>query len=357
MPASSVRRYISLSIHVLVWALIGYILLVFLPLTSEVKFPPQFWVKQGISFMLYIGAFYLNARVWVPRLLFRQRSGRFLIANLATILMVVLVIIGVEIWLEVPKLTYLSHHPDAAPASAPTFPPTVVLVGTGVTSLLLILISTSVAVVQKWQKDEQIRQRLEQEKVSSELSFLKAQINPHFFFNTLNNIHALTEIDAELARQALRTLSRMMRYVLYETQKDVTYLSKEITFLQDYIELMKLRLNDNVQVTFSPPQPLNDVVIAPMLFLPFVENAFKHGVSGTKSSCIHISFKQQGSELELKVRNTTFKKDSATLDTGSGIGLTNTHRRLDLLYPHRHTLSIDDTNENEYHVQLTLELS
>jgi len=357
MPVTTVRHYVSFSIHVLVWALIGYILLVFFPLTSEVTFPFQFWVKQVISFMLFIGAFYLDAWIWVPKFLFKQRVGWFLVINLVTILIIVLIVLGVELWLEVPKLTHLAIHPDAAPASIPTFPPTVVLIGTGVTSLLLILISTSVAVVQKWQKDEQVRQNLEQEKVSSELLFLKAQINPHFFFNTLNNIHALTEIDAELARQALRTLSRMMRYVLYETQKDMTPLSKEITFLQDYVELMKLRLNDNVQVTFIPPQSLNDVVIAPMLFLPLVENAFKHGVSSTKPSSIHIDFRQREAKLELEVRNTTFSKDSVTLDEGSGIGLVNTRRRLDLLYPHRHRLSIDDTHENEYNVQLTLDVS
>ena len=358
MPVLSLRRYISPLIHLLVWVLLGFMLLVFMPLTSEITFPFQFWIKQGILFGLLIGAFYLNTRVWVPRLLFQNRTAWFIMANIVTTLAVTLFILVVEVWLEVPKLMHQAFHPNTSLSSVSTLPPFGVLVGVWVTTLLLILIGTSIAVVQKWQKDAQIRQNLEQEKVSSELSFLKAQINPHFFFNTLNNIHALTLIDVALARQALHTLSRMMRYVLYETQKDTTLLSKEITFLQDYIELMKLRFNDNVRVTFTPPMPMKEVIIAPMLFLPFVENAFKHGVSGKLPSYIQITMRQQEPKLQLEVRNTKFSEDRMMLDESNGIGLVNTRRRLDLLYPDLYTLSINEhTAENEYRVQLILDVS
>jgi LytS/YehU family sensor histidine kinase len=139
-------------------------------------------------------------------------------------------------------------------------------------------IGTSITAVQKSQKDTLLRQEeallrksLEQQKTDSELSFLKAQINPHFFFNTLNNIYALTMINVESSRQVLLKLSRMMRYVLYETQKDGVLLSQEIAFVQDYIELMQLRLTDKVEVIFKRPTPLKEVTIAPMLRLPFVE--------------------------------------------------------------------------------------
>src|SRR5690606_41040104 len=111
-------------------------------------------------------------------------------------------------------------------------------------------------------------------KIGSELSFLKAQINPHFFFNTLNNIYALTYVDVETSRSALHKLSRMMRYLLYDTQAGITPLSQELSFVKDYIELMKLRLNETTKVVFKEPDLKENIQIPPMLFLPYIENAF-----------------------------------------------------------------------------------
>jgi LytS/YehU family sensor histidine kinase len=225
-------------------------------------------------------------------------------------------------------------------------------------TLLVLGISTTMSVVQKWQKDEVIRQSLERQKISTELSLLKAQINPHFFFNTLHSIYALTMINIETSREALHTLSRMMRYVLYETQSGTTLLSKEIEFLEDYINLMKLRLTEKVTVTFDQPSSLHDVPVAPMLFLPFVENAFKHGISALHPSHIHIAICQQDHTLQLNVRNTILPGKRVVLEESSGIGLSNTRRRLDLLYPGDYTLSVTEkTSENEFQVQLTLNLS
>lgn len=357
MPALSILRYIPPLIHILAWALLGFMLLVFLPMTSEVTFPLQFWIKQGIVFCLWVGAFYLNARVWVPKFLFQNSTAWFIIVNIVTALAVALFIFVVEVWLELPQLMHQAFHSNSAPAHQPVLPPFKMLIGVFVTTLILLVISTCIAVVQKWQKDNQIRQDLEKQKISSELSFLKAQINPHFFFNTLNNIYVLTSIDVESARQALHKLSRMMRYVLYETQKDAVLLSQEIAFLQDYIELMKLRLTDKAKVTFEPPNPIKDVLIAPMLFLPFVENAFKHGVSVQQPSSIRIAIKQYHSTLLLEVQNSKFNEKRLVLDESNGIGLTNTQRRLDLLYPNQHSLLINEhTAENEYLVQLTLNI-
>src|ERR1700709_2659627 len=119
---------------------------------------------------------------------------------------------------------------------------------------------------------------MEQEQIRSELSFLKAENNPFFFFHSLYNIYALTLVNADTSRKALHQLSRMMRYVLYDTQHGTAQLSQEIAFIKDYISLMELRLTDKVTITFDLPTSLHDMVVAPMLFLPFVENAFKHGI-------------------------------------------------------------------------------
>ena len=179
------------------------------------------------------------------------------------------------------------------PASSPTQrrhidTPTIII------SALVLVIGTSITVIQKWQKDKQEREELEKEKVTSELSFLKAQINPHFFFNTLNNIYALTQVDADEAGKAIHQLSRMMRYLLYETQQGQTMLSQEIAFVKDYISLMQLRLTDAVKVIIDTPAHLLDMPMAPMMLLPFVENAFKHGVSATQQSHINILILQRG---------------------------------------------------------------
>jgi two-component system, LytTR family, sensor kinase len=226
------------------------------------------------------------------------------------------------------------------------------------TSALVIGISTSITAIQNWQNDKQLHQELEQDRISSELSFLKAQINPHFFFNTLNNIYALTLVNADTSRKAIHQLSRMMRYVLYDTQNSTAMLSQEIAFIKDYISLMQLRLTDVVKIDFTMPAALKDLPLAPMIFLPFVENAFKHGVSATQPSQINISVGQKDSILELRVDNTIIKEQNNNLEEASGIGLNNTKRRLDLLYPDKYTLLInEDTAESVYFVHLTLDLS
>ena len=346
-------KYLFPLTHALLWVLLGVTLLLIQPLSWRITIPPQFWVKQGLLFGLWLGLFYFNTQVAVPRLLFRGRTSWFI----ALLVGLVLAVVGLnqlaETTLHLPELMTRAFHPDR-PGHRPKS--TWFDMGSLLVSLLVLGISTSVAVVQKWQKDAQIRRDLEQQQTRSELSFLKAQINPHFFFNTLNNIYALTVVNGELARQAIHTLSRMMRYVLYETQAPTTLLSQEVVFVQDYIDLMQLRLTDKVTVTFEKPAPLVDVPVAPMLLLPFVENAFKHGISAVLPSHIRISLRQQGPTLDMEVRNTTFPdKRPAVADDSSGIGLTNTRRRLDLLYPDRYQLAVHaHTPEQEFRVHLTL---
>nr|WKN39720.1 histidine kinase [Tunicatimonas sp. TK19036] len=361
MPPWSIRSFRTPMTQVLIWVLMGVLLLVFQPLywqaSMQVVFPMQFWVKQGILFLLLIGIFYLNARMWVPRLLFHNKISWFILMVMLTALALMMLVKVIEIGINLPELMHQAFHPES---DEPPSPKRISLFDAFVLILALLVlgVSTSVATVQKWQKDVQLRQNLEQQKISSELSFLKAQINPHFFFNTLNNIYALTLSDVPTARQALHTLSRMMRYVLYETRKDVTLLSQEIAFIQDYINLMQLRLTDKVEVYFDHPEKVHDVFVAPMLFLPFVENAFKHGVSTQSDSHIRISIRQQERALYLEVQNTIFPGKSAVPEESSGIGLVNTRRRLDLLYPNRYSLFIDEhAPENTFMVQLSLELS
>lgn len=344
-----------LLLHVLVWMLLGAILLLWQPLTWQIIIPNEFWVKQGALFAMLLGLFYINTLVLIPRLLFLSRYGLFILLNVAAILLVAFLVQQVEIWVGLRETMEAAFK--AVRNSGVMRREDYLDYFSLLTAMMVIGVSTSVAAVQKWQHDTMLRQKLERARIDSELSFLKAQINPHFFFNTLNNIYALTIIDVEASREALHKLSRMMRYVLYESQQGTVRLSQEIAFAEDYIKLMRLRLTDKVTVKLTPPEVMTDVPIAPMLFLPFIENAFKHGVSATQPSHIEIIIRQQGTKIHVEVRNTLFDgKNSTHLEESNGIGLVNTRRRLDLLYPGRYGLNVnEDHDEKEFKVHLELD--
>ncbi|WP_428666741.1 sensor histidine kinase [Runella sp.] len=345
------RKNITLLIHLLAWGLLAALVLM-PPFGGRFTMPDEYWIKQWILLGLLAGAFYLNAKILLPRLLFQNHTIWYVVSIVGTAAFIYWAIQGVDSWLNLPELWHKATRPDRPfnPNRGRHFD-----MFTFLYSLLSLGVSTSLTVVQKWQKDTQIREQLEREKVVSELSFLKAQINPHFFFNTLNNIYALTMLDVQSAQEALHRLSRMMRYVLYETKEGTVRLSQEIAFLEDYIQLMQLRLTNKVKVSFEKPATHHDVAIAPMLLLPFLENAFKHGVSATRPSEIFIGLAQEGQTLRVEVRNTLFTEKRVTLDESNGIGLVNTRRRLDLLYPNHYSLKITEhTPKDEYLVELTL---
>ncbi len=360
MPAFSFQRFLTPLIHVLAWGLLALTLLLFQPMQGRMVLPIQYWVKQGALLIFWVSAFYITTRVSVPRLLLRGRTGWFGLALAATVAAILLAGYFLESTLHLTELMRQAFHAAEAARQRPglgrphggfRFD----LVGLLIT-LLVLGIATAITMVQHWQQEARLRERLDQQRVEAELSLLKAQINPHFFFNTLNNIYSLTLIDGERARAALHRLSRMMRYVLYDTASGQAQLSQEVAFIQDYITLMQLRLTDRVQVTFEHPEPVREVLIAPMMLLPFVENAFKHGVAATAPSHIYIGLRQPtAQQLEIDVRNTLFAKPSTDLAGSNGIGLVNTRRRLDLLYPGRYTLQVTEkTPDNEFEVKLAL---
>ncbi|GAA4348019.1 histidine kinase [Hymenobacter saemangeumensis] len=362
MAVFSLRRYLTPLIHVLVWLLFGVTFLLFEPLTGRLtSLPTQFWVKQALMFGVWIALFYFNARVLVPRLLFRGHMGRLGLALLGLVAGIQLLSWALSTALDLTNLINRAFEAINLPPPPPRtiigsfrFDPKSIL-----TTLLVLGISTAIAVVQHWQQDARTRQELEQQRVGAELATLKAQINPHFFFNTLNNIYSLTLSDGEKARAAIHRLSRMMRYVLYDTTSGSTCLGQEADFIRDYIDLMQLRLTDRVRIVFDRPEPLHDAPIAPMLLLPFIENAFKHGVAATAHSHICIALRQpQASIVELEVRNSRLPAPGADLAGSNGIGLANTRRRLDLLYPGRYQLQVDErTPENEFRVHLTIQVA
>jgi len=329
----------------------------FQPLTFNIVVPYQLWIKQCLILGLLVVAYYSNAFILVPQFLLKNNTGIYFLIVISIAATIVVINIYADEWLNIHQLMDAAFHKSGPPRHRKGRDHGWDLAMIAIIALV-IGVSTSVTAIQKWQKDKQGREELEKDKVTSELSFLKAQINPHFFFNTLNNIYALTQVDADVAGKAIHQLSRMMRYLLYDTQQGHTMLSQELAFVKDYISLMKLRLTDVVKINFDEPSKLNDKPVAPMIFLPFVENAFKHGVSATQPSHIDIVILQNDSVLDLTVKNSIINDSSVSLDTNSGIGLVNTRRRLDLLYPGKYKLEIDELNaNNEYTIHLILDLS
>lgn len=199
-------------------------------------------------------------------------------------------------------------------------------------------------------RDDKVKE-LEKQHLKSELEYLKYQINPHFFMNTLNNIHALIDIDKGKAQETILELSKMMRYVLYEAYNNLVPLEREVIFLQNYIELMRLRYTDIVRVNMNVPSVVPKVEIPPLLFITFVENAFKHGVSYRRESLIDISIEMIDNRVNFTCINTLNKEKSET--DKSGIGIENAKKRLGLLYGSDYTLNIE-CKENSFYVNLII---
>lgn len=195
---------------------------------------------------------------------------------------------------------------------------------------------------------------LEKENLEQQLTYLRYQINPHFLMNTLNNIHALVDIDAEKAKQTVVELSRIMRFALYEGAKQLVPLQLDLSALESYIRLMQLRYTDKVTITIDIPDELPPCELPPMIFITFVENAFKHGVSYQQQSFVEIAFRLTGKHLHFICRNS--KAPVSQKPGEGGVGLQNVRRRLDLIYGKDYVLDISD-EETVYTVSLMLPVS
>jgi LytS/YehU family sensor histidine kinase len=203
-------------------------------------------------------------------------------------------------------------------------------------------------------QNEKEKKELEKDRLNSELAFLKNQISPHFFFNTLNNIYSLVQINTDDAQQSILKLSKLMRYLLYETEHGNIQLSQEIEFMKNYLDLMKLRLTSKVDLKISFPEKYTDISIPPLLFIPFVENALKHGISYRDPSFVHIHLEMNNNQLLFTCNNSIASHTEHREETSdSGIGLENIKKRLMLLFPDKHTLQINQADQT-FQVQLKI---
>ena len=286
-----------------------------------------YWLAPAV--IVYLINFYLC----VPLLWFRQRFWLFGLVN-------ALLIIACNSHLIYNNINSL---PDIYRAGYSSL-----LIISLLVNLMAIGIALSIRYVM-------LQSEKKQKKVEAELAWLKNQINPHFLFNTLNNISSLAQIDGDETQEAIMQLSDLLRYAMYETNKPKVPLEGEVEFMRNYIELMKLRCNEMTEIRSEFIVHNSKIEIAPLLFISLIENAFKHGMNSNAPATIDISMVQTGSTLVFTCDNTNNPKPSKDR-SGSGIGLENTCRRLNLIYPNHYQWEQTITPENIYHIKITLEL-
>jgi two-component system LytT family sensor kinase len=367
---------VQIVIHIAAWLCFLLLPFLFYPHPAEVDisyfqknyFTTFFLINNGFLIAFY----YLNTNAFIPRLLDQKKFLGY--ASLILALLIFFCVLPRIYHVFFPNAALFngaqSGRPPTAPFNAgqgagaqfgqpggrPPGPPRVrpiISVGNLAVFLMVFVFSTGIRVINQWLRSEQRNKEIANEKLKAELSFLKAQINPHFLFNTLNNIYALATAQSEQTAAAIMKLSSIMRYVLTEARNDLVPLEKEILFTSHYIELQKMRLTDKTIVDFSVRgEPLGHQ-IAPLLLLPFVENAFKYGISTRERSPINILLEIQKDSLNFKICNQKHLNTLLRVSDNTGIGISNTKRRLDLFYEDRYTLEIDD-KANEFSVHLKI---
>ena len=305
----------------------------------------SFFVVWGL-FQSPLAIYFLNFYLLGPYLFFKRRYWLFSLINF-----VIILALNSQFFYVFFNRNNIPNMPEMGPNMWIGF------FGGFLMFLVLNVMVVAIAIgIRHFIRTRQIKQQLKDEKAKNteaELAWLKNQINPHFLFNTLNNISSLTQIDPDAAQDAIAQLSDLLRYAMYETNKNTVPIQGEVEFMRNYISLMELRCNDKTEVTTTFDVQQN-MEIAPLLFISLIENAFKHGVSSSRPSKIDIRLLQNENELVFNCDNTNYPKDDADR-SGSGIGLENTRRRLDLMYAGRYSWE-QSLEDNIYHVQIRIKI-
>ncbi|ALJ05914.1 histidine kinase [Pseudalgibacter alginicilyticus] len=289
----------------------------------------HFWIPLALSAIL----FYLNFFVLIDKLLFTKKTIWFICINVICIALFIYSKETIEnnFFQEIAK-----KRPSSGDNSGPPFKMFIYV--QMVSYMAPLLFSIAIKTTQRWVKTENERKEAANFKLKSELQLLHYQLQPHFFFNSLNNIYALVDISPEQAKTSIHSLSKLMRYMLYETNEELVTLSKEIEFMKKYIDLMKLRVSDKTTVNYNFPSEETGIKIVPLLFISLIENAFKHGVSASKESKIKIEMSTRETSVLFTIKNNNFPKKTDD-KSGSGIGIPNIKKRLQLLYPNKNSFS------------------
>jgi len=304
----------------------------------------------GVSFHIlfpFLLLYGMNYYLLVPKFLQGRRPGWFYLAN-------AVLIVGMNLYRFIPRPGF--EFPKEAVEQFGASSMWAMYVGGVLFALfgqvLIILLAVGIRQIMR---NNEIEVQMEEERrktAEAELTWLKHQLNPHFLFNTLNNISSLTQIDPDRAQESIGQLSDLLRYALYDSESEKVQLSSELEFMDNYIDLMALRCNDLTTVEKRLETPARPVEVAPLLFISLIENAFKHGVNARYPSFVRVSMGMDGDTLVFTCDNSRFEKQG-TDRIGSGIGLENLKRRLELLYPGRYAYE-QTASDDAYHVKVTL---
>jgi hypothetical protein len=349
-------RHVEIAVFTVLWLLVFSV-----PFFATREFTTAHWDTIFLEWAhlgVFLFVFLVNVYLLVPLFLFRNK---YLLYGSGAFLLVVLVI-GTMLATD-PRL---APYPDSATPPSTigpdtglprqhNRPPHMVVIDNLIITILVIGAGTAAKVVTKWLDEQALRKDIEKEQLKTTLTLLRHQVSPHFFMNTLNNIHALIDTNTDHAKDAIIRLSLLMRYLLYDSAEGTTTLSKEIDFINSYVSLMRLRYPDGVDIQVRTPAHLPATQIPPMLFVSFLENAFKHGVRYQSPSFIHIDITLQPGQLSCSMRNSKHDTGMIQEHEYNGLGIENIKKTLQLLFQDRFMLNIMDGPE-VFEVQLRIPL-
>lgn len=319
---------LKLITHILVWV---FLLLFPYLLTNSESLDLMRMIKfTWVPILFYALIFYLNYLYLIENYLFRKKTLSYILINLALILALIWLHLEIREFLNMISETKLNKLAGKHKLSIQLF-----IYKDLLSMLIPVIASIAAKTTEKWSRSESEKQDREKALLNSELQHLRYQLQPHFFFNSLNTIYALIENSPKTAQETVHSLSKLMRYMLYDADKGKVSLSEEIGFMTQYINVMRLRVSGKTQVRtdFLPPPP--ELRITPLLFISLIENAFKHGVSATQPSDISFHLAYDKNTIHFTAVNTNFPKTDKD-KSGSGIGLINLKKRLELSYPKKH---------------------
>ena len=333
----------NLILHILCWALLFVVPLFFHSSDESWTMVYNRYMRGLGASVSYLLVFYLNYLWIVPRFLLKKKDWKMFVFVLV-----------VDLW-HVIIHEFMPELANKGPKAGKHFSRVPRYFYGSLLNILFIALSVALRMYQRWQHIEEVRKEAEAARAEAELSNLRNQLNPHFLLNTLNNIYALIAFDQEKAQTAVGELSRLLRHVLYENQQDFVPLCKEADFMRNYIELMKIRVTDNVKIDANLNVAPNDSTpVAPLIFISLIENAFKHGISPQGSGEIKIDLNQVNGDITCEITNTCYPKREND-KSGSGIGLEQVSRRLELMYPDRYTWEKGTTADGkQYHSKIII---
>ncbi|MCU7548319.1 sensor histidine kinase [Chitinophagaceae bacterium LB-8] len=355
-------------VHFIAWLLFISLIVGFVSFSRRgIYVSPDFLSVPYISFFaVYIALFYLNYSLLIPQLYLKKKYAYYF-AVAAVLLLVIYFLRPFEqiMMHNRPRFEQMPGPPSFREGIPPSpgfrFPqqpfhaqrPFRIDIVSIILFVMIWSLGMALQIVKQWRYTEQRATLAEAEKATAELSFLKAQIHPHFLFNTLNNIYSMAVLKSEHTPAAILKLSNIMRYVTDEVKRNFVPLEKEVAYISDYIDLQRLRLSNKVQLDFSVTGNIEGKQIAPLILMTFVENVFKYGISNHEPAVIKIQIAVEKNAIVFFCQNRIPRSQNKTESTG--IGISNTRKRLEHLYPGKHSLTIYNANE-QYTVQLTLQV-